>query len=827
MKTTNKINMSAFFVRGILTGTAMATVILVNTAVANPTGGSVVAGSAVIVPTAPKVLDINQSTNKAIINWSAFNIAPDETTNFNQPGASSVTLNRIGSANPSQILGSLNANGQLMLVNPNGVFFGKQAKVDTASLMATTADINNADFMSGKYAFSKAGKPNGQVVNNGTIKVDDGGYVALAAPTATNNGTITANLGKVAIAGTDVFTLDPVGDKLINFSLPNGVVRSGPLGNAASAANHGTIYADQGKVQLTAKAAKATLDSLVNMDGVIQAQSSKYKKGSVYLGGDNVDVSGEIDVSGIDKASGGKIEAIGKKYLAFTGDANAEGGPNGGNGGSILMQGDTLALGGTASVGAPNGDGGVATFKAGDTFDIYSSEAYTIGDAVSHGGTVNVLANDTINLESGIDGTQSAMLQKNGGQHGHDGHNGGYPDVLNFGDGDNNGDLTINLNAKIVVPPTTALIGDGTQVNVSDEGSIQNGVDVASTAGADVAVGPGTYDENVNVYKNDINLHSAPGGFMTVAYDENAKGGHGGGYGGHDDDNDGYDNKPVIEGYVNVTADNDTVDGFKILGGSLNGETVGVNVNGGSNAQILNNHIALGDTNSGESDVALLDKNGHGGGQGGGYGGQGQGTGIKLTDAPDALVKKNTITGANTGIALNDSDRTTVESNKVHADKTGIDVYDSSNVKVKGNEISGNAWDDGHHHGHDNLAAKNGHGGYGNGGTVGINANKAANIKIDGNTVKNEDTAIKLKDSANAKVTWNTASNVTNGTVGDNADNLVYDQNKVTGRSNYQGDGLMLKDSSNAKVTNNKHNNVKNKLRLVNSNTTVKTGNNF
>jgi parallel beta-helix repeat protein len=176
---------------------------------------------------------------------------------------------------------------------------------------------------------------------------------------------------------------------------------------------------------------------------------------------------------------------------------------------------------------------------------------------------------------------------------------------------------------------------------------------------------------------------------------------------------------------------------------------------------------------------------------------------------------------------LNDSDGSEVKENRIHADKTGIDVYDSSNVKLEGNKISGNAWDDGHHENHDSLAAKNGNGGYGSYGTVGINANKAANIVVDDNDIKNEDTGIKLQDSANAKVTWNTASNVTNGTVGNNADNLVYDHNTMNGRSTTKGDGLLLTDSSNAHVTNNKHTAFKNKLRLVNSNITLKSNNNF
>src|SRR6266496_5171081 len=121
-------------------GSALAVALLallsfVSTAEANPAGGTVTNGSANIV-TNGTVLDVNQSTQRAVIDWRSFNIAPSETTNFNQPSSSSVTLNRVNAADPSQILGTLNANGNLVLINPNGVFFGPGTQVDVNGLIA-------------------------------------------------------------------------------------------------------------------------------------------------------------------------------------------------------------------------------------------------------------------------------------------------------------------------------------------------------------------------------------------------------------------------------------------------------------------------------------------------------------------------------------------------------------------------------------------------------------------------------------------------------------------------------------------------------------------
>src|SRR5215469_3302912 len=169
-------------------------------------GFNVVSGGATLSTPSSTTSIITQSTNKAIITWSAFGIPAGSTVEFIQPGASSVALNRVTGGNVTSIMGSLQANGQVWIVNPAGVFFGQGAQVDVAGLMATTSDIKNADFLSGNYQFGiGSSNPNASIVNQGHIKAEQGGSVVLAGAQVTNQGLIEAQLGTVALGGAKTF----------------------------------------------------------------------------------------------------------------------------------------------------------------------------------------------------------------------------------------------------------------------------------------------------------------------------------------------------------------------------------------------------------------------------------------------------------------------------------------------------------------------------------------------------------------------------------------------------------------------------------------------
>src|SRR5579883_3275811 len=145
---------------------------------ANPQGGTVVGGSATIVATNPKRLDVDQTSNNAIIDWRSFSIGTGELVNFNQPGAASSTLNRVTSNEASVLEGQLTANGRVFLVNPNGILISSTAQINVGGLVATTSDIANANFKAGKYAFDRAGRPSASIVNQGHITVRDAGLDA-------------------------------------------------------------------------------------------------------------------------------------------------------------------------------------------------------------------------------------------------------------------------------------------------------------------------------------------------------------------------------------------------------------------------------------------------------------------------------------------------------------------------------------------------------------------------------------------------------------------------------------------------------------------------
>ncbi len=126
-----------------------------------PQGGNVVGGQATITQSG-NTLNVNQSTSRTVIDWRSFDIGSNAQTNFNQPNAASIAVNRVnGSADPTQIEGGLHANGQVWILNPNGVLFGKSAHVDAAGIVASTANIDTTRFMAGDTRLNMTGADHG------------------------------------------------------------------------------------------------------------------------------------------------------------------------------------------------------------------------------------------------------------------------------------------------------------------------------------------------------------------------------------------------------------------------------------------------------------------------------------------------------------------------------------------------------------------------------------------------------------------------------------------------------------------------------------------
>lgn len=267
---------------------------------ASPTGGVVTAGSASISQNG-SVTNITQTTQKASINWQNFSIGTSETVNFNQPNASAVTLNRVVGNEKSIIDGALNANGQVFILNSNGVLFRKNASINTAGLVATTMNLSDSDFMNGNYAFK--GDSSASVINQGTLNISDKGYAALFGKEVKNEGIIKATLGKVELIGANEVTLNLNGNSLVNLKVNKGVLD-------ALVENKGAIYADGGEVYLTTNAVNELLNGVVNNTGIIQAQSFDDVAGKIELfaHGGTVQVDGSLD------ATGGFIETSGKDF---------------------------------------------------------------------------------------------------------------------------------------------------------------------------------------------------------------------------------------------------------------------------------------------------------------------------------------------------------------------------------------------------------------------------------------------------------------------------------------------------------------------------------
>jgi filamentous hemagglutinin family protein len=284
---------------------------LAGNAASLPQGGVISVGQGTVVSNGSNEMIIKQTSDKLGINWQSFNVGADGHVIFDQPGKHSVALNRVIGSDGSAILGKIDANGQVFLINPNGVIFGKDSKVNVGGLVASTLDISDEDFKAGNYKLAAVAGDAGVVVNNGSLQAAEGGYIALLGKTVKNNGLIKARLGTAAMAAGDAMTLDFSGDGLINVQVTKSAVK-------ALVDNQGLIQADGGSVLMTARATNALMDTVVNNDGVIQAQTINQKTGKIFLDGGPVDgtgvvtVGGTLDASAPTMGNGGLIETSGK-----------------------------------------------------------------------------------------------------------------------------------------------------------------------------------------------------------------------------------------------------------------------------------------------------------------------------------------------------------------------------------------------------------------------------------------------------------------------------------------------------------------------------------
>lgn len=270
-----------------------------------PQAGSIGQGSATISANGAQMA-IQQTTDKASINWQSFNIGSAASVNIAQPNASSVLLNRVVGNDPSQILGKLSANGQVILLNPNGILFGKDGSVTASAFTASTFGLSDNDFMAGYYKYSRNGSA-ASVVNQGTIQTTPGGFVALIGATVSNEGKIIAPQGDVVLAAGEQVTLpqeltDPkqlATANTISVRMSKRVrleIDAAAINTAVSNTNSGVIVTEGGQVLLQA-AALSTAVATVTQSGSIDTSAAQ--AGAVTVLAEN----GFIKVDGAIKAN--------------------------------------------------------------------------------------------------------------------------------------------------------------------------------------------------------------------------------------------------------------------------------------------------------------------------------------------------------------------------------------------------------------------------------------------------------------------------------------------------------------------------------------------
>ncbi len=307
---------------------------LAGPASALPAGEQTVAGQVAISRPDAQQMVVNQGSAAAIVNWQNFSIGAAEKVDFRQPGASSVILNRVTGNNPSEIYGRMNANGQVFLVNPGGVLFGRTAEVNVGSLVASTLRLSNEDFLAGRYQFS-AGDAAGAVDNQGQLQAGDRGTIALLGANVSNSGTLTARLGTAALAAGEKISLDFNGDGLTKVKVDQSAID-------ALVANRGMVIADGGQAILTARAAQALTETVLNQQGIVRARSLVERNGRIVLDGGDTGVtlaSGTLDVTGVAPGrTGGSAEVLGH-HVGLVGQALIDARGDAG-GGTILVGGD-------------------------------------------------------------------------------------------------------------------------------------------------------------------------------------------------------------------------------------------------------------------------------------------------------------------------------------------------------------------------------------------------------------------------------------------------------------------------------------------------------
>ncbi|CUI37095.1 filamentous hemagglutinin N-terminal domain-containing protein [Achromobacter kerstersii] len=346
----------------LLGGVSSCALLLAGSAYAQnlPVGGKITRGQGSISEPNRLSKKIQQTSSKLSIDWNSFHIASGSRVDFQQPDANAIALNRVAGTEGSKIMGQLNANGRVFIINANGVLFGKTAKVNVGGLVASTLNLSNEDLQEGRFRFVGDGRatPAG-VINEGVLIAADGGTIALLGGQVENKGVIRAKQGAIALASGQRITLGLSDDGLLNAEIDQAALN-------ALVSNHNALTAQGGQVTLHARASNAVAHAVVNNQGLIEAQTLNGRSGKIVLDGGaqgTVVAAGTLDSSAF-SGNAGDITVQGQR-VDVRGNLLATAGSQG-DGGNVLVQGRQVQMEGSAQADtrAALGNGGWLTLEA-------------------------------------------------------------------------------------------------------------------------------------------------------------------------------------------------------------------------------------------------------------------------------------------------------------------------------------------------------------------------------------------------------------------------------------------------------------------------------
>lgn len=336
-------------------------------ALANPTAPVVAHGSAAFSQPAPNVLQVVNSPG-AIINWRGFSIGAGEATRFLQQSAASAVLNRVTGADPSSILGTLSSNGRVFLVNPHGIVFGAGSVIDTAGFVASTLNISDQDFLSGRLRFEGGG--HGLLRNEGAIRAS--GDIFLVGPQVQNAGLIRSEAGSVLLAAGQSVTITSPDAHGVQFALQAPADTALNLGTI-EARNAAGLFAGTLRHSGEIRATSVAVDAAGRV--VLAAQQDAILEGNALVSVDNA------------LGRGGRVEITGGRVGLFDNASVTARGAEGG--------GEVLVGGGFQGADPAVRNAAMTHVAPGATLDASATAA---GD----GGRVIVWADDTARVHGGV-----------------------------------------------------------------------------------------------------------------------------------------------------------------------------------------------------------------------------------------------------------------------------------------------------------------------------------------------------------------------------------------------------------------------------------------